>query len=118
MNISLSQKAVYKISTGLMVQCSMAFANYPSVLDALSDPNFEFPSSDNIAMMVCKQGEMFELNLLGAFVWELMDGTKTIDTILDKIVNMFSIEKQTAYSDLAILIENMIELGVLNLVSP
>ncbi len=117
MNTSLSKNAVYKTSTRLMVQCSMAFANYPSVFAALSDPNFEFPSSDDIAMMLSKRGEMFELNLLGAFVWELMDGTKTIDTISSEIVKIFSIDKQTAYSDLAILIENMLELGVLNLVS-
>lgn len=117
MDNSLSKNAVYKIGTGLMVQRSMVFANYPSVSVALRDPNFEFPDPDDIAMMISKRGEMFELNLLGAFVWELMDGTKTVEAISNEIVKIFSVDKQTVYNDLSILIQNMIELGIVNVVT-
>jgi Coenzyme PQQ synthesis protein D (PqqD) len=112
MDSSLSKSAIYKTHSSLMVQRNMAFANYPSVFVALSDPDFEFPSPDDMAMMISKRGELFEVNLLGAFVWELMDGTKTIETISDEVVNIFNIDKETAYSDLAILIENMLELDL------
>jgi hypothetical protein len=95
----------------------MAFANYSSVLVALSDPDFQLSSFDDVAMMISKRGEIFELNLLGAFVWELMNQAKTINVILDEIVQMFNVERSVAYQDLEKLIGDMIAIDVISCVN-
>lgn len=118
MNKILCQDAIYKPNVGLMVQHSIVFADYPTVIVALSDPSFNFSSLDDMAMMVSKRGELFELNLLGAFVWELMNGTHTIDAIENSIMDIFSIDKHSAHRDLVKLIETMVELDLVCYVSP
>lgn len=118
MNSRLCQDTIYKSNIGIIVQHNVVFADYSTVHAALSDLSFEFSSHEDIAMMVSKRGQFFELNLLGAFVWELMNGLHTIDEIENSIVDMFKVDKQTAHNDLAALLVTMVEFELIFRVNP
>ena len=117
MSVDLNQDAIYRPRKGLMVQHNMIFADYSNVHNALEDPSFEFPSPEDVAIMVSNRGLLFELNLLGAFVWEMIDGIHTIADIENSVTAMFDIDKQAAHEDLIELVGSMIEFGLIDQVT-
>jgi len=50
---------------------------------------------------------VYTLNETGAFIWELIDGKRSIEEIIIKLTNEYDIDKQNAESDVFTFIENM-----------
>ncbi len=44
-------------------------------------------------------GEYFALNEVGGRVWELCDGTRSVESIADAICDEYDVERATAMSD-------------------
>jgi hypothetical protein len=61
------------------------------------------PITNNIADM----NSVYTLNETGAFIWELIDGKRSVEEIIIKLTNEYDIDKQNAESDVFIFIENM-----------
>jgi hypothetical protein len=61
------------------------------------------PITDNIADM----NSVYTLNETGAFIWELIDGKRSVEEIIIKLTNEYNIDKQNAESDVFTFIENM-----------
>jgi hypothetical protein len=53
------------------------------------------PISNNIADM----NSVFTLNETGAFIWDQIDGKKSVEEIIDSLVNEFEIDKSSATED-------------------
>ena len=56
-------------------------------------------------------GRLFSLNETGAFIWELIDGQRTLAELLDAILNEHEVEEDTARDDLISLIKELEGLG-------
>ena len=54
------------------------------------------PVANNIADM----NSVFILNETGAFIWEKIDGKKTVGEIIELVINEYEIEKETATNDI------------------
>jgi hypothetical protein len=54
------------------------------------------PLKNNIANM----SEIFNLNEVGSFVWDMIDGKNTEAEIVSAISNEFDVDEQTAKSDM------------------
>ena len=54
------------------------------------------PIKDNVADM----GSLYNLNDVGAFVWELIDGQRNLQAIKRKIVKEYEVSDQQAENDL------------------
>lgn len=55
---------------------------------------------DNEAVLVMpKQGKVKVLNEVGAVIWELIDGQRSIQEIISKICSEFEIDQNTAEAD-------------------
>jgi hypothetical protein len=91
------------------VRClrAMAFAPYPDVPAALGDPAFAVPPPDETAMLVFDGRSVFELNLVSAFVWDLLDGTRALDDVVSAVVRRFGVERPTACCDVLQLSESL-----------
>jgi hypothetical protein len=61
------------------------------------------PVTDNIADM----DSVYTLNETGAFIWEQIDGKRTVGEIIEKIIIEYEIDEKKAVSDLFSFMENM-----------
>ena len=61
------------------------------------------PITNNIADM----NSVFTLNETGAFIWEHIDGKRTVEEIITELMNEYEIDKQNAESDVITFIGNM-----------
>ena len=61
------------------------------------------PISNNIADM----NSVYTLNETGAFLWEQIDGKRTVEEIINVLISEYDIDKQNAESDVLDFIDNM-----------
>lgn len=61
-------------------------------------------------------GRLFSLNETGAFIWELIDGERNLAIILEEILEEHEVEEDTALKDLISLVDELDELGAINLI--
>lgn len=61
------------------------------------------PVANNIADM----NSVYTLNETGAFIWEQIDGERTIDKIIDLVIQEYDIDKDSASKDVYDFIANM-----------
>jgi methyltransferase-like protein len=56
---------------------------------------------------VADMNELYTLNEVGSFIWELINGENTIDDIINAIVNEYNVDKKTAQTDLTSFIQKI-----------
>jgi methyltransferase-like protein len=61
------------------------------------------PVTNNIADM----NSVYTLNETGAFIWEQIDGKRSVEEIVNALITEYDIDKQNAQSDVFSFIENM-----------
>jgi methyltransferase-like protein len=61
------------------------------------------PITNNIADM----NSVYTLNETGAFIWEQIDGERTLGAIIEAMTDEYDIDHLTAESDVFLFIENM-----------
>ena len=54
---------------------------------------------------------IFSLNRVAAFVWEALDGARTGDDVVRRIVEAFEVEPERAAADHLELVETLLEIG-------
>jgi len=80
------------------------FSRSPSIVTRKTGNEYVLiPVTDNIADM----NSVYTLNETGAFVWEHIDGKRSIEEIILTLMEEYNIERKTAESDVLSLIENM-----------
>jgi methyltransferase-like protein len=50
---------------------------------------------------------VYTLNETGAFIWELIDGTRNVEEIINSLVEEYDIDRQTATADIFEFAENL-----------
>jgi len=61
------------------------------------------PVTNNIADMT----SVYTLNETGAFIWELIDGKKNVEELIDAVIDKYDADRETATKDVFTFIENM-----------
>jgi methyltransferase-like protein len=61
------------------------------------------PVANNIADM----NSVFILNETGAFIWEKIDGKRTVEEVIELVVKEYEIDKETAINDVLEFAGNM-----------
>jgi hypothetical protein len=67
------------------------------VFRQIDDETILVPIEDNVGDM----GSIYNLNEVGAFVWEHFDGEKTLGDIKDMVLKEFEVSPQDAAEDLS-----------------
>ncbi len=101
------------------VRClrTMAFAPYADVPDALGAPGFAAPAPDETAMVLFDGRTTLGLNLVAAFVWDLLDGTWSLDDATRAVLAAFGVDAQTGREDVNRLCEEFCRAGLIEVVS-
>jgi hypothetical protein len=58
---------------------------------------------------------IYTLNETGSFIWELLDGQRTVATLVDAVVEEFEVDRELAASDVARLVASLRDEGLLRL---
>jgi len=61
------------------------------------------PVANNIADM----NSVYTLNETGAFIWELIDGEKNVEDLIQAVISEYNIDRETATADVLTFIDNM-----------
>lgn len=75
------------------------------VFRKIADEFILVPVRHKVADMNC----IYVLNEVGALIWESIDGKKGIDEILDRILETYDVERETAKDDLSSFINQLIK---------
>jgi Coenzyme PQQ synthesis protein D (PqqD) len=85
-------------------QCYRRNENF--VFRRIEDETILVPIKDNVGDM----GSIYNLNEIGAFIWEQLDGERNLKTIKDKILDEYEVSLQEAEADLNEFINDLIEI--------
>jgi len=80
------------------------------VFRQIDDETILVPIKDNLGDM----GSIYNLNEVGAFVWEHFDGKKTVGDIKNQIINEFEIPEKEARQDLIEFINQLREIDAIH----
>jgi hypothetical protein len=72
----------------------------------IEDETILVPIKDNVGDMAC----IYNLNEVGAFIWENLDGEKTLQDIKDRISEAFEVSGHEAEMDLYQFIDQLKEI--------
>jgi hypothetical protein len=97
----------------LRQQRSLSLLAFSSVPEALRQPGAATPPPTEAVMMLSNHGELFQLNLVAAFVWDLLDGATTIDQLAAQVTEVFEVDGDRARADVEALLGRLDELGLL-----
>jgi hypothetical protein len=87
-----------------MTGLSSILSHSPSVVTTRTGNEYVLvPIANNIADM----NSMYTLNETGAFIWELIDGKRTVGEIISELVKEFDIDNDTASADVISFIDDM-----------
>jgi hypothetical protein len=80
----------------------------------ISDEVILVPISRKVGEIDC----LYALNEVGARIWDLIDGNRSIHELRDAIVKEFEVSETEAQEDLTVLIEQLKEIGAIQEVTP
>ena len=93
-------------------QRNIRLSQYQNIQDALLDPDFQVESPDEVILVLSKYGTLYELNLLAAYIWELLIEPKTIKNLAQFVAEIFNIDITTATNDASEIMNNFEDLGL------
>ena len=87
-----------------MMDLNTILSHSPSVATRKTGNEYVLvPVTDNIADM----DSVYTMNETGAFIWEQIDGKRTILQILDNLINEYETDMDTAKNDVSSFVEKM-----------
>jgi methyltransferase-like protein len=87
-----------------MVDLNLIFLQSPSVVTRKTGNEYVLvPIANNIADM----NSVYTLNETGAFLWEQLDGKKSVKDLIDALISEYDVDYETAASDVLLFIEEM-----------
>jgi len=91
-------------------QCYRRNENF--VYRRIEDETILVPIKDNVGDM----GSIYNLNEMGAFIWEQLDGQIKLETVKEKILAEYDVTSQEAEKDLNEFLNDLIEIEAVRLV--
>src|SRR5438034_6276857 len=86
----------------------------PSIVSRkIADEVILVPISQKVGEIDC----LYALNEVGARIWELIDGDRSLQELRDAIVEEFEVSQTEAQEDITVLIEQLKEIGAIQEVS-
>jgi len=67
--------------------------------------------SDRGSVILIISGMMHQLNLVGGAVWDLCDGSRSLDQIVDEMARDFDVEREILREDVEEFVNDLVERG-------
>lgn len=73
----------------------------------------ELRDVDDGAVLIASSGSAtYALNPTGRAIWELCDGTTTVEEVVEAICQIFDVPKETAFTELTAVLEQLAAAGL------
>jgi methyltransferase-like protein len=69
--------------------------------------------NDEAVLVLPGEGKVKVLNSVGAFIWQQVDSNKSVDEIIDLVVNDFEVDRQQAEKDTLNFLDELVEKAVI-----
>lgn len=87
-----------------MANLTSVYSRSPDIVTRKTGSEYVLvPVTNNIADM----NSVYTLNETGAFIWELIDGVKSVGDLIDAVTSEYEIDRESAGNDVFSFIENM-----------
>ena len=87
-----------------MANLNSVYSRSPDIVTRKTGSEYVLvPVTNNIADM----NSVYTLNETGAFIWELIDGVKSVGEIIDAVTEEYEIDNESASNDVDSFIKNM-----------
>ena len=63
--------------------------------------------ADEGTLILVDSGQVFELNLLGADIWKLCDGERTVGEVVDDLIDRYDVEREELEGDVRAFLSQM-----------
>ena len=67
---------------------------------------------DDLVILDIPSGKYFELNDVGALLWERLDGTQSVEDLIDVVLAEYDVDRETASKDVEDLLGELIRSGL------
>ena len=67
---------------------------------------------DDLVILDIPSGQYFELNAVGALLWDRLDGTHSVDDLIEAVLGEYDVDRETATTDVEDLLGEMIRAGL------
>lgn len=71
---------------------------------------------DEIVMLSVKNGEYYNLNKVGSYIWNLLEKPNTFENLIKALLNSYDVDKKTCIDDTLPLIEELVIKGLINVI--
>ena len=96
-----------------MVELETCYArNANFVYRRIEDETILVPIKDNVGDM----GSIYNLNEIGALIWEQLDGRRKLETLKENILAAYDVSSREAEADLRAFMSDLIEIEAVTLV--
>ncbi|MBW4647346.1 MAG: PqqD family protein [Kastovskya adunca ATA6-11-RM4] len=91
--------------------------SYPDIPSALVDPNFNTLASKDVVLALSHKGQEFELTMVAAFIWDLLDLDTEPDVpiIADNVYTRFKVDRMTAIRDTKLFLDLLESHGLIEI---
>ena len=110
--MQITDETVLRQRRDLRQQHSLALLGYETIPAALADPTYTPPPAADPALMLSNHGELFQLNLVAGFVWDSIDGGRTVDGLVSAVTATFDTDRDRADLDVKALLRRMDDLDL------
>ncbi len=101
---------LYRISKEIIEQKDIRLSKYKTISEAIKDKNFEFESESTV-LVLAKKGKMFEINLIGAIVWEGLKKKSKFEKIVRIISDFFEADPKIIENDVGFFFQELLKKG-------
>jgi hypothetical protein len=102
----------------VLSQRDMRLIDYDSVASAVADPDFPLEGTGDTALLLAKRGEMFDLNVVAACIWEAIDGERTVLEIAAGLCTLFEVSLEEACGHTLKLLRELESMGLVECDAP
>lgn len=80
-----------------------------AVLRGLEESEEDFSERGTVILIV--SGTMHQLNLVGGKIWQLCDGNRSVDQVVDALADEFDIDREELAGDVQGFIDDLLQRG-------
>lgn len=88
---------------------------YPDIISALTDSNFNILASKDVVLALSYKGLEFELTMVAAFIWDILDVETELSLIVDNICSQFKVDRITAMRDTKLFLDSLKAHGLIEI---
>lgn len=105
----------YRVNKNVLYQRDYRIPQDISVLDYIVNQNAEKEITDgeSTVLVLSLNEEIYEVNLVGAIIFEMINNNYGIDDILIKLRNVFQVNEMDLHNCVDAFVQQMVQFGVL-----